>query len=242
MKRLALVAAAVGLVVAALWLPTGPGNQAAWTVLALSAAGLAVAAGFVAFESRGATVRDVALVAVLGAAAGALRVPFAAIPGVQPTTFVVMAVGFALGPVNGFVVGVLAAVSSNTVLGHGPWTLLQAVAWGLAGASAYLVPRRWGRWGLAGLGLAWGLAFGAITNVYVWLTTQPVLTVRSYLAVAWLSLPLDVAHGVATAGLFVVAGPAVLRVLGRARERVTVRFGPIEERDDEPPEPEPTLG
>lgn len=228
MRRLVLVAAAVGLVVAGVWLPTGPGNQAAWTVLALSAAGLAVAAGFVAFEARGATVRDVALVAVLGAAAGALRVPFAAVPGVQPTTFVVMAVGFALGPVNGFVVGVLAAVSSNTVLGHGPWTLLQAVAWGLAGASAHLMPRRWGRWALAGLGLAWGIAFGAITNVYVWLTTQPVLTLRSYLAVAWLSLPLDLAHGIATAGLFVAAGRPVLRVLRRARERVIVRFGPAD--------------
>lgn len=225
MRAVVLAAAAVAvLAVGVVWLPSGPGNQAAWTVLVLSAAALVVAAGFVAFDARGATVRDVALVAVLGAAAGALRVPFAALPGLQPTTFVVMAVGFALGPVNGFVVGVLAAVSSNTVLGHGPWTLLQAVAWGLAGLSAHLVPARWGRRGLAGLGLAWGVAFGAITNVHVWLTTQPTLTLRSYLAVAALSLPFDIVHGVTTAALFVVAGPAVLRVLERARERVTVRF------------------
>lgn len=231
MRAIALAAAAVVvLAVGVALLPSGTGNQAAWTVVVLAAAGLALAAGLSAFDEGGGSARDVALVAVLGAAAGAVRLPFAALPGIQPTTFVVMAVGFVLGPVNGFVVGVLAAASSNTVLGHGPWTILQAFAWGLAGLSAHLVPRRWGRAGLAGLGLLWGFAFGAVTNLHVWLTTQPVLTIRSYLGVAALSLPFDVAHGVMTAALFAVAGPTVLDVLGRARERVTVRF---EARRDE---------
>lgn len=225
MRAAVPIAAAIGLLIAGtIWLPGGSGNHAAWTGLALAVAGLLLVAGLAAFDDRGATARDVALVAVLGAAAGALRVPFAALPSIQPTTFVVMAVGYVLGPVTGFVVGALAAVSSNTVLGHGPWTPFQALAWGLAGASAYLVPRRWGRTALAGLGMVWGLAFGAITNLYVWFTTQPVLTLRSYLAVAALSLPFDVAHGIATAGLFVVGGPTILRILRRARDRVTVRF------------------
>lgn len=225
MKPHWLLVAAVGvLALAAVWLPVEAGSQAPLVLVVLALVGLALAAGVADFEQRRPGTRVVALVATLGAVAGAVRVPVAALPGVQPTTFIVMAAGHALGPAVGFVVGVLAAVTSNTVLGHGLWTPFQALAWGLAGIAAATVPRRWGVKALAAVGLAWGLVFGALTNVVVWLTTQPVLTWQTYLAVAATSLPFDLLHGATTAALFVAAGDPILTTLRRARERLTVRF------------------
>lgn len=233
-----LLAAVAVLVAGVLWIPSGPGNQAAWTVVALAVAALALGAGLARFDEARLTTRDVALVATLGATAGAVRVPLAALPGVQPTTFLVVAVGAVLGPLNGFVVGVLAAVSSNMVLGHGPWTLFQALGWGLGGVAGHLVWRRLDLRGLAALGLAWGFVFGALTNVSVWVTTQPVLTLRTYLGVAALSLVPDALHGATTALLFLVAGPPVIRVLRRARQRLVVRYeAPPAKTDASAPEP-----
>ena len=79
------------------------------------------------------------LVATLAAVAAAGRVLFAAVPGVQPVTVIVVAAGAALGARAGFATGALAALASNFFLGQGPWTPWQMLGWGacgLAGARA----------------------------------------------------------------------------------------------------------
>lgn len=85
------------------------------------------------FEMKGLDSRRVAAIAALSALGGVLRVPFAPIPGLQPTTFITAVAGYTLGPVNGFMVGAMSAFISNFFLGHGPWTLWQMLGWGLCG-------------------------------------------------------------------------------------------------------------
>ena len=121
------------------------------------------------FESRRVEPRELVLLSVLAAIAAVSRVPFASIPGVQPTTFVIMMSGFVFGAESGFIIGAVAALASNMMLGQGPWTPWQMVAWGLVGLTAgvlrktKLMNRVWGR---ILFGVIWGFLFGWIMNLW----------------------------------------------------------------------------
>ena len=107
-----------------------------WGLLATLLTLLTLAAFFFEFESAAISSKEVALIAMLGTISAVLRVPFAAIPSVQPCTYLIICTGYVFGPVAGFMVGAITALISNFFLGQGPWTPYQMLAWGLAGASA----------------------------------------------------------------------------------------------------------
>ncbi|WP_409271040.1 ECF transporter S component [Neobacillus sp. SCS-31] len=123
----------------------------------------------VRFERRKIEARELVLLAVLAAIAAVGRIPFASIPGVQPTTFVIIMTGLVFGAESGFLVGAVAALASNMILGQGPWTPWQMAAWGLVGLTAglfrktHLMDNRWGR---IAFGFAWGFLFGWIMNIW----------------------------------------------------------------------------
>ena len=73
------------------------------------------------------------LVVVVSATAAAGRVLFSFLPQIQPVTALVILTGVSLGPFCGVCTGVLSAFVSNLILGQGPWTLFQMLAWGLIG-------------------------------------------------------------------------------------------------------------
>lgn len=85
------------------------------------------------FESKEIDSKTLAIVATMSTLAGILRVPFTAIPGVQPVTFICAVSGYTLGGINGFMVGAMSAFISNFFIGHGPWTPWQMIGWGLCG-------------------------------------------------------------------------------------------------------------
>lgn len=232
----AALAAAVGLGAAALALPLADPSVSlsGGPVVALLLSGMflmSVVAAALRFAEDGATVREVSLVAMLGAFAAASRVPFAAIPSVQPVTFLVVAAGATFGAPAGFLVGAVAAVASNVALGQGPWTLYQAFAWGLAGASGALVarwrpgPRAW-----AAFGAGWGFAFGWLLDVWVWLAFYAPLTLSSLALVLALSFPFDLLHAVGNAVLFLAFGPRALAILARHRAKLVRRPLETEEK------------
>jgi energy-coupling factor transport system substrate-specific component len=123
----------------------------------------------VRFEKRKIEPRELVLLAVLAAIAAVGRIPFASIPSVQPTTFVIMLSGFVFGAESGLVIGTVAALASNMILGQGPWTPWQMLAWGLVGLTAGLL-RNTGLmksvWGKVLFGMAWGFLYGWITNIW----------------------------------------------------------------------------
>ena len=183
------------------------------------AAGIAlVFAGL--FESSGIQVREIAIVALLGTLSALLRVPFAAIPSLQPSTYLVICSGFVFGPVAGFMVGALTAVVSNFFLGHGPWTLFQIVAWGLAGASAPLLRSFTLRPGvLAGFGLIWGFVFGAIMNTWTWISFVYPNTLDSFLVTWANSVWSDAVHAVGNALFLGFLGVRTIAILRRYHGR-----------------------
>jgi energy-coupling factor transport system substrate-specific component len=173
---------------------------------------------------RGRGVRELALIAALGAVAAAGRVLFVAIPSVSPVTVICLVTGATLGARAGAAVGALAALISNTFLGHGPWTPAQMALWALVGVSgAVLRPAALRVWGLAALGVAWGFAFGWGMNLWFLATFGPEVSPAAFALTAARSLPFDAAGAAGNAVLAVVIGPPLIRLLGRVAGRIRVR-------------------
>lgn len=121
----------------------------------------------VRFESRKIDARELVLIAVLAAIAAVSRIPFASIPSVQPATFVIMMAGLVFGAESGLIIGAVAALASNMVLGQGPWTPWQMIAWGLVGLTAGLLRNKLNSiWGKLIFGALWGFLFGWIMNLW----------------------------------------------------------------------------
>ena len=184
--------------------------------------------GFAWYERSRPPSRIVALVAALAALAVAGRLVLAPIPNVVATTDIVLFTGYAVGAGPGFVVGALAALVSNFWLGQGPWTPWQMAGWGMVGvggaALAAVSGRRFGRLGLAvACGIA-GLAYGALLDLSVMVTYGGEQSFDRYLALSARGLPFNIAHAAGNVALALVAGPALVRMLVRFRERSEFRW------------------
>jgi energy-coupling factor transport system substrate-specific component len=179
-------------------------------------------AGFAWYERSRPPSQVVALVAALAALAIAGRVAFAAFPNVKPTTDIVIFAGYALGGAPGFVVGALTALVSNFWFGQGPWTPWQMAGWGLCGilgAALALGTRNVGRLTLAATcGLA-GVAYGALLNFSLMATYGGDLSLQRFAVLEGRAIPFDAAHAIGNVAFALLAGPAMVRMLIRFRER-----------------------
>jgi energy-coupling factor transport system substrate-specific component len=170
-------------------------------------------------RGRGGT-RELALVASLGAVAAAGRVLTAPIPSVQPVTVICLAAGAALGVRAGLTVGPIAALVSNGVLGHGPWTPAQMALWGLVGVTGAALGGALRHPAVfAALAAAWGVLFGWGMNLWSLAAFGPEVSLPAFVAASARSVPFEVAGAVGNATFAAVAGAALLRLLGRYAER-----------------------
>ncbi|HBI26119.1 MAG TPA: ECF transporter S component, partial [Peptococcaceae bacterium] len=93
--------------------------QQNWEAFAVAILLASLVVFFASFERSAISSREVVLIASLAALAAVCRVPFAPLPGVQPTTFLVIVSGYVFGARSGFMVGAIAALASNFFLGQG---------------------------------------------------------------------------------------------------------------------------
>jgi len=193
-----------------------------WQVACFLILGAVLLGGFVWYERSRPPAQVVALVAALAALAIAGRIAFAAFPNVKPTTDIVIFAGYALGPAPGFAVGALAALVSNFWFGQGPWTPWQMAGWGIcgiAGAALALGGRNAGRLTLAATcGLA-GILYGALLNFSLMATYGGDLSLERFGVLAVRAVPFDAAHAIGNVVFALLAGPAMVRMLIRFRER-----------------------
>ena len=193
-----------------------------WEVASFLIVGAVILAGFAWYERSRPPAQVVALVAALAALAIAGRIAFAAFPNVKPTTDIVVFAGYALGGAPGFAVGALTALVSNFWFGQGPWTPWQMAGWGLCGvlgAALALGIRNAGRLALAATCAFAGIFYGALLNFSLMATYGGDLTLRHFLALEARAIPFEVAHVLGNVVLALVAGPAMVRMLARFRER-----------------------
>lgn len=197
-----------------------------WPLASFLVVAVVLVVGWLAYERSRPSARTVALVATLSALAAIGRDAFAAFPEVKPITAMTFVVGYALGPLPGFVVGAIGMLASNMMLGQGPYTPWQMAAWGgvgLLGGLAGSVSRRRLR---GRLSLALGCAFAAffamlVMDVYEW-TMTGIYTWVSFAAKAAPALPFDALDIGSTFVFGLLFAPELARLLARARERMTV--------------------
>lgn len=177
---------------------------------------------FIRFEKRPLQAREIVLVAVLAAVAAVGRVPFAALPSVQPTSFVIIVSALVFGPETGFMIGAMAALISNMFLGQGPWTPWQMFGWGMIGWTAGILRQRgWlkRRYTLIGFGFAWGILFGWIMNVWFLANMGQDLTWAAVLAAYAASFSFDLAHALSNVFFLAVLGPGWIKILQRYKTK-----------------------
>jgi energy-coupling factor transport system substrate-specific component len=193
----------------------------------LLAAGLL--AGFAWYEHSKPDARIVALVGTLAAFAALGRIAFAAVPNVKPTTDIVLISGFALGGAPGYVVGAVAALTSNFFFGQGPWTPWQMAGWGAVGVAGALLARlsgrRIGRLPLAIVCFVIGFLFTALQDFGDWITYSDHSLVQLGVYVGK-GIGFDLVHAVGCFGFAMLFGPALLHALKRFTTRIQVTWLP----------------
>lgn len=189
-------------------------------------------------SSGGVDAKTVAVLGVLAAAGGALRVLSAGTAGLEPMFFLLVVAGRALGARLGFMLGALALLASAFLTaGVGPWTPFQMIAAGWVCMGAGLLPRASGRterWLLTAYGLFCGLAYGLVMNLWFWpflggsapagagyLPDAGAATNLGHYAVFYVttSLAWDLPRGLLTAVLTLLASGSLLRALRRSLRR-----------------------
>ncbi|MBC7253794.1 MAG: ECF transporter S component [Actinobacteria bacterium] len=199
-----------------------------WSLNSLFLALVLLVILFLRFEEREYGAREVAAVGALAAVGAAGRVFFAALPGVQPATFLAVLTGYAMGAETGFLAGALIALLSNIFLGHGPWTPWQMLAWGLAGASGGLLGAfRRPKSLLAAAAIlvtSWGFIFGWLMNLWFWLSFVYPLNWTSYIATCSTSFWFDLFHAAGNLVFVLALWRPMAEMLRRYRERFRFRY------------------
>jgi hypothetical protein len=193
-----------------------------WEATSFLILGAVLLGGFAWYERSRPPSQVVALVAALAALAIAGRIAFAAFPNVKPTTDIVVFAGYALGPAPGFAVGALTALVSNFWFGQGPWTPWQMAGWGMCGvfgAVLALGGRNAGRLTLASACGAAAVAYGVLLNFSLMATYGGDLSLQRFLVLESRAVPFDAAHLIGNVAFALLAGPAMVRMLTRFRDR-----------------------
>ena len=174
------------------------------------------------FENKKMEAEEIVLIASLSAIAAIGRVPFAALPGIQPTSFMIIMSGILLGPETGFIIGSTTGLVSNIFLGQGPWTPWQMLAWGLMGFTAGIFRRqKWfkHRLGLTAFGFGWGFLFGWILNLWFVLGFFEPLSRSVWLSAFTASFYFDLSHALANMALIFFFAKRWEKILGRIIEK-----------------------
>jgi energy-coupling factor transport system substrate-specific component len=202
-----------------------------WQITIFSFLAIVLLVGAVWFERSRPSARIVAAVAALAALGVAGRLVLAPIPNVVATTDIVLITGFVLGGPPGFAVGALSALISNFWLGQGPWTPWQMAGWGLVGIGgallAKLTNRTLGRVGFAIAGAIAGFAYGALLDLSAMVSFGGEQSLDRYLALSARGIPFNVAHAAGNAAIMFAAGPALVRIIERYRDRFEVEWEPL---------------
>jgi len=196
-----------------------------WGVIATILVILTTVAFFFEFEAAAVSSKEIALVAMLGTISAVLRVPFAAIPNVQPCTYLIICTGYVFGPVAGFTVGAITALVSNFFLGQGPWTLYQMIAWGLAGVSTgYLSRFSMNKRLLVVFGILWGYLFGWITNIWFWTAFVYPLNLNTFILTQVNTIWFDTFHAIGNGIFLGILGMKTIAILQRFKRRFSVEY------------------
>lgn len=201
-------------------------------LLMLVVVALVIALFFAGYEAERPALRQIMPTLVLAALAAAGRVLFGPIPDFKPVSAIAIIAGVCLGARNGFMVGALAALTSNFFFGQGMWTPWQMYAWGMVGyvggllGNAGAFERADGsvrRPALLAYGFASAMLYGVIINAYDVIGFVHPLTWAGIVARVAAAVPFDVTHGIATCVFLAALFVPWTRSIGRIVKKYDLR-------------------
>lgn len=205
-------------------------DQAALLMLAVVA--LVLVLFFAGYEADRPALRQIMPTLVLAALAAAGRLLFAPVPDFKPVSAIAIIAGATLGRRCGFMVGALAALTSNFMLGQGMWTPWQMYAWGVIGylggvaADHGAFTRADGsvrRPALVAAGICSGAVYFAVINAYDVIGFVRPLTWEGALARMLAAAPFDLMHAFATCVFLLVLYVPWTRRIARVVRRYDLR-------------------
>lgn len=185
-----------------------------WGLISIIIVSIAILAMIFEFNRQRPTVKNIALIIVLGATVAMLRIPFAPLPNVQPCTFLIICSGIAFGSIAGFFIGIMTPLISNLFLGHGPWTPLQMYSWGIIGALSGFIGFNptVNRWKLGVIGILAGYFYGFIMNVWFWYSFLYPHTILTLIIAQMQGIGFDTLHAIGNFVFLTLLGNRVLRL------------------------------
>ena len=184
---------------------------------------------FLTFEGRRPQARELVVIAVMCALAVAARVAIP-IPNFKAIYAIIMIAGIAFGPESGFLVGAVAALSSNFFLSQGPYTPWQMMAYGAGGMLAGFLfrkgrlPRKPLLMGIVGL-LTVLLFVGPLLDTCTVFLAPISMNVKSILAVYISGFTVNISQGLSTFAVLFLLGNPLLEKL----DRIKVKYGMMED-------------
>ena len=196
-------------------------EQAALAMLVVVA--LVLALFFAGYEASRPGLRQIMPTLVLAALAAAGRILFGPIPDFKPVSAIAIIAGATLGRRNGFMVGALAALTSNFFFGQGMWTPWQMFAMGLLGFFAGIIfSKKRNTLALCIYSfLSVIVIYGGIMNISSVLTYTTDINLQTITAYIVSGIPFDLIHAVSTVIFVLITGDALLKKCCRLR----VKFG-----------------
>lgn len=193
-------------------------------LLTFLAAVAAVIPFFLRFEHRKPKPRDIMPIVVLAAIAAAGRILFAPFADVKPVSAIIIVGAIAFGKESGFLIGALAAFSSNLFFGQGPWTPWQMYAWGLVGyAAGFLKEKGWfhRRILIYVYGFISALLYGLIMDSWHVVGYVVPFTWQGAAAAYAAGVPFNLTHAAATV-VFLIP---ICKPWGKKLERIKKKYG-----------------
>jgi energy-coupling factor transport system substrate-specific component len=174
------------------------------------------------FEHRDIQAREIVFLAVLATIASISRVPFAIIPSVQPTSFVIIITGVVMGPESGFIVGSTSALVSNMFLGQGPWTPWQMFAWGMMGMTAGLLRKNkisQNKYIMCFFGFVWGFIFGWIMDLWYLIAYIHPLNISAFFVTILGTAYFDLMHALSNVFFILLFYKSWQKIIGRFKTK-----------------------
>ena len=200
-----------------------PDSARKYLIISLAVIVECLAAFFISFEKKKPSAKDIAVLAVLCAAAVAGRELFFMFPQFKPVAAIVIISGTALGAQAGFLTGAMSMLVSNMLFGQGSWTPWQMVAMGLLGFFAGMIfSKKRSTSALCVYSFfAVTVIYGGIMNLSSALTYTASDNLPQIAAYMLSGLPFDLVHAVSTVVFVLITGEALLKKCCRIR----LKFG-----------------
>ena len=185
---------------------------------------------FARFEAKDNKAEEIVLIAIMAATASVARIPFTAVPSVQPVTFLIMAAAYVFGAETGFMTGAVAAIVSNIFLGQGAWTPWQMFTWGLVGlisGSLRKTPFMKNQWLRMLTGFVFGFMFGIIMDswtVLSMLSTEGNFSFELLIFYSQTAFLFNLIHALSNVFFLAVFFKPLVKIL----ERIKKKYGLLE--------------